>query len=68
MKLTNLENVSGTWIYDAYLTTDKGNVETPEIIKEVGPYATETFRWQIQFMSGTNVFGCNIMVLQKASM
>ncbi len=68
MKLTNLENVSGTWIYDAYLTTDAGRVETPEIIKKVGPDATETFHWDIEFMAGTTVFGCNVFVLQQASM
>lgn len=68
MHLTNNENVSGTWIYDAYLTTDLGRVEVPEITKEVGPYATETFKWNIEFMAGASVFGCNIFVLQQASM
>ena len=46
--LTNLEDVEGTWIYDAYLETFMGNAETPEVTKTVDPHSTVAFSFEIE--------------------
>lgn len=68
MRLTNNENVSGEWIFDAYLRTDEGRVEVPEIIKEVGPGKSEVFSWTIPFDKEATQLNCIIHVLAQPSM
>jgi len=68
LKLTNNENVSGTWIYDAYLTTDFGRVEAPMQTKEVQPQQSVIFSWDIEFTPGTKMIACNIFVVSQPSM
>lgn len=68
MNLTNNENEAGTWIFDAYLQTDLGKVEVPEIIKKVDPYSSAVYSWAIAVPKGAAQIDCVILVLVQASM
>jgi len=63
VNLTNLEDESGTWIYDAYLESFAGRAEAPELSKTVDPGATATFSWEIQLPP--NAVGANCVVFMK---
>ena len=64
LNLTNLEDVEGTWIYDAYLETFVGRAEAPEIIKTVDPHSTATYSWEI--MVPPKAIGANCIIFVKS--
>ena len=64
MNLTNLENVEGTWIYDAYLESFSGRAETPELSKTVDAGAIVTFSWEIELPP--NAIGANCVIFMKS--
>ncbi|MEM4336763.1 MAG: hypothetical protein QXG86_02045 [Candidatus Woesearchaeota archaeon] len=68
LNLTNLEDIEGTWIYDAYLETFVGRAEAPEQAKTVGPYETVTYSWEIEMPPGAKGANCIIFVKTQPSM